>query len=994
MDSVSYFVKSPTIAATKHRSFWTVLLCYLVLCGSILDAQEIEIHERLNQHPMYQGVELLPIEAPGVSIVADGSVEVNWYYGEPPVEFNHGDPVPDGNVLLRSETLDEPTIVEEDRKFYDFDLVGIVLEGIHPIWVSVKTPDHEATFELRSTVSEGEAPPRQTGPVIEKGWAEDWPVDRSGEETKPDHYIEWNKIAPGYIRGTDFSDGYYHPYLNVRAPGDWKISFYRGEVGDTSDLIYSAEDGLWSPMGGSYVFFNNYIQEDTVQVWARVESDDDFIMDSSPVMLRTIEPEEIELSFWPDAVKDADAGSQVILRPEFSNYVSGAMLAKLYWGETGDTSDLILSIDAFSVPELKVTVPEEPRNVWARIQYGNLVIDTPPTLISPLPLTAPKIVDQPSDIFRGLQFRGTMSIGQPIGAIGGNLNFLWYEGEIGDLSTMLPAKFSPITKGNIRYMDVEIPDDAEHVYILVWNELGTIASRKIAIRQTIFNDLILSNYPIITRLTQKDLYQRETAGGYFDFFWAQGWVMDAYSRLMKKVDGEFVDVNTSYGLGGGGPGRASYLIFYGNDSHSTLAVSLPSGTYKYRFFFDEDYMDSHPFTFINEVLDGTTLEVPAAAYPVVPAGQFTNGGVFTATIRVTQFIEWESQRVYAGAIGDRSNPVEFESSHSRRYHDIYTGEDFGDYQFSIEWPATGDAMYWFEAKTHAGKVVRTVLRYPDQGNDSSENNGHVTNILIPPGSDVIPIPNLETLPNVTDWRIGDGDETGTKISLPFQLSDMTRPGYGLTLWDENGEPIELMDIHVGGDIPPQILQTSDKVAVVPGGRVIWTSYVNGDVTLTEAFAATDEDDWQLVKTSPMKFTDGFVVPDDATQFKTVYHMDTLSSEASYGISRIPEEFIINAEVASTWQDTFITERMGTFLEASQYPFLRHAELGWMLVHPYEGGLVFLGDTSPNATDWNWTHPEYFPAIYNFRTQSWKYYWINGYGWFYDYASGNWESVAN
>jgi hypothetical protein len=906
---------------------------------------------------------------------AEGTVDAMWFHGPVDANYKHGDPVPAGNALLGRVTLTEPSFWEEDTAYYVAKLGDTQLTEIQPVWVSVESSLGTTVYEYPVTVYVG--PKLGWWPTFDVDWGQDLEYPRP-----PEFYLYWNKVFFGYIRGTDFSDGFSFPYFQVRFPTPWTMSFYNGEVGDTSKLLYAIDSAHPDHIGMGNVFFKQYVQGDSMSIWARIESGD-MVLDSKAAYFETIEPEDVDLVFWPESIKSSDAGSEYVIQPEFNQRIFGTLNATLYWGESGDTSNSFFSIGGQDIPVLKITVPSESKQLWGRLQYGDLTIDTPTTTISPLPNTMPVIIDEPDDIALWNPAQEMTLHARRVTAVGGNLKFDWYAGESGDTSTPMPSRLSPLWEGNTRAMDVDKPEGATSYWVRVSNALGSVDSRTVRINDATQELVRFYNVPFRVRLRQKHLEWIALNPNSWRELWAYKSGYNSVFLMQETGYGQWRSIFLgNMGISGN---RAPSLGFGQNDLKAAFN-SLPSGRYKYRIYNGPQMVDSEEFTLVNEYLDGEVLETMPAAYPISTANEYTNGGLFEATIYCSHGMDTDTFRIYAGPIGDRSHAVEFSDYHTSVFqygHGI--GEPEDHYEFTFEWTATGHDLYWFEGATTNGDMVRSVLRYPD------DIGANPTSILLPPGADIIPIPNLGTLPDVSNWKLGDHDNDGTDIQLPLKISAFTGAEIDLTFWNGDAEAVDSLNLEVDRGIGPLVLQESEYAAVTPQGRVVWTADVIGDLSKTEAYISADGISWQLIQEDAFEVNQGFMVPAGASHLRTIYWRDEMSSEAVYQLSWIDQSFLDFVEATKTVENTLVTERMGTFVDISGYPEIRHAELGWMWVHPLEEGLCFLGQTAPGRTDWNWTHPDVFPAIYNFGTQTWLYYWINGYGWFWDYSAQDWHS---
>ncbi|MEX0322601.1 MAG: hypothetical protein AB3N63_10615 [Puniceicoccaceae bacterium] len=901
---------------------------------------------------------------------AVGTVDVIWFQGPYDSEYVHGNPAPAGNRLLKQEILNEPSNAYDGYTFWESNIYGIQLANMDPVWFSVDCSLGTANHRFTTPIYAG--PQMGWWPLYKVDWGTDIEIPQP-----PEQFVEWNRVASGYIRGRDFSQEISIPYLSVKLPVPLTVSFYQGEAGDTSNLLFSVEEQSGNPFNGVVTTdFDNYVQEDTISVWARIENSET-TMDTEAVELKTVEPEEVELVFWPEKLTAADPGVEIVLRPEFSPVFSGTTGVTLYWGESGDTSDPFFTLAPGGLPVLRLTVPSEERMFWGRFQIGNDYLDTPTSVVSPLPISQPAILDEPDDIAIWNPSNAGRLIGRKIGAVGGNLQFEWFAGESGNTSTPLTHTFSPLWEGNTRYMDVDKPAGVTSVWVRASNSMGSVDSRTVKVLDITQQPDRILRTPIRTRLRQKDLELIDLDPGSWRGFWG---LKSGYSLiyLMHEIEGG--NWETVYRENFSTSSNGITALTFSSQKLQTAFKSLPSGNYKYVVWFGASFSESAPIELVNEYLDGEVLVTTAAAYPVLPAKSYTNGGIFSALVKCTRVLETGSAQVYAGAIGDRTQPVEF------------TGDVVGEGSNSpehidnkFEWVATGADMYWLEARTEDGELVRSILKYPSDGTAAP------SNILLPPGSDIIPIPNLESLPDVTGWKLGDVG--GTDVELPLKLNQFTRANIDLALLDENSDTVESLNLEVDNEVPPLILQNSDYAAVNPYDRVIWTADVVGDVTKTEAYTSTDKSSWQLIQEDAFEVNEGFKVPVGAKFLKTVYWRDDMHAEAVYQIEWVEKGFIDAVEATRTAENSLVTERMGTFVDISGYPEVRHSELGWMYVYPLEGGLLFLGETAPGRTDWNWTHPDIFPAIYNFGKQTWLYYWMNGYGWLWDYSAQDWHNVG-
>ncbi len=913
--------------------------------------------------------------AHGVTIrEATGTVDVLWFQGSYDSGYVHGDPIPGGNRLLKHDTMSEPNQWEEDVPFYNSTLYGIQLVDTSPVWFSVDCAHGSTNRAYTIPIYHG--PKTGWWPLYELDYGADLPIPQPTEVTYPP--IIWNRVAQGYIRGRDFSKEISIPYLTVRLSVPFTVTFYEGEAGDTANLLYSVQKTSGGPVAGVSVDFDNYVQSDSIKVWARAENADS-IVDTEAVEFKTVELEEVELVNWPEKLTAADPGVEIVVRPKFNPEFLASTTGTLYWGESGDTSDPFLSMDPGGLPFMRLTVPSEEKQFWGRFLLGNEYVDTPTTVISPLPISQPAILDEPDDIIIwNPTFAGKL-IANKVGAVGGNLQYEWFAGESGDVSTPLEYVFSPLWEGNTRYMDVTKPAGVTSIWARASNSMGSVDSRTVSVLDIREQPVRFFRTPIKARLRQKDLELIDLDPGSWRGFWG---LQSGYSLvyLMHEFEGGYWDTvyREIFSLSGS---DMPAMSFY-RDELRPAFKSLPSGKYKYLIWYGSSYVESDPIELVNEYLDGEVMETAPGAFPVLPTKSFTKGGMFSASVKCTRVLDAESVQVYTGAIGDRTQPVKFTGNHSSVSGQGSNRPEYMDYEF--EWVATGADVYWMEARTTEGDLVRSILKYPSDGTIDPGN------ILLPPGADIIPIPNLDSLPNVTEWKLGD--EGGTDFELPLKLTQFTGVNVDLALLDENSNTVDSLNLEVDHAVPPLILQMSDYAAVNPYGSVIWTADVVGDVTRSEFYASTDKLNWQLVQEDPFEVNEGIKVPTGTKYLKTVYWMDELSSEAIYRLEWIKQSFLDAVEATRTAENSLVTERMGTFVDISGYPEVRHSELGWMWVHPLQGGLLFIGDTAPGRTDWNWTHPDIYPAIYNFGRQTWLYYWINGYGWFWDYSSQDWYNL--
>lgn len=983
MRSAVLSVKKLNLASAFGRFFLFISLLLLAQPVHALEEWEWFFPKNPSQY-LYTWTPLVGNSAPDVQIRgAEGTADFLWFQGEYDPDYVHGDPTPEGNTLIKHETLPGPNRWEGENNEWSFHISSLEymqLDDIKPIWVSVECEFGTASYEFKwATIYWG--PKTGWWPTYEMDWAMEMEFPELDR-----YYLSWSSNSDrSYIRGTDFSEGFSAPALNYRFRSPWTLTFYVGETGDTSQLLYEIDDRHPHNIGMGNVFFKDYVQQDPVRIWARMQNDE-LTLDTESILFETIEPEDIELTWWPESVKSADAGNEYVLRPEFNIAGFGIKESTLYWGETGDTTNPFLELGVESVPILKVTVPDEPRQLWGRLKTGNLEIDTPTTLISPLPKTAPVIIDEPDDIVLDWPEWEQYLIGRKVTAVGGNLTFEWFSGEAGDTSTPLNFRFSPLWDGNARFMDVTKPENSLAVWVRVSNELGSVDSRTMRVLGTFDQPVRFLRTPLRTRLRVSDMELVEQKAGSWKGLWGK---MSTYQNvfLMRELeDGTWDSVYLDrFRMSGG---DSDPYIGPSQKQLQGAFKSLPTGRYRYSVWAGGERHDSEPFTLVNEFLDEKVLEPYPAVYPVLAAKDYSNGGIFSASVYCSPVIDAKSMQMYAGAIGDRSKPVEFSSNYSRVNSRSYWRNQIpAEIVLQLEWAATGDDIYWLEAKTLEGDRVRSVLKYPT---DLSVAPG---NILLPPGADIIPIPNLDTLPDVSNWKLGDHDTAGTDIRLPLKITEFTGAAIDLTLWNESQEAVDSLNVEIGHSVPPPILQTSNYAVVTPGGRVLWTSDVIGDLTRTEAYIDTGDGVWQFIQEDLQEINEGFIVPPEAVRLKTVYWREDSSSEATYELSRMPQSFIDNVEATKNVENTLLTDRMGTFVDISGYPEIRHAELGWMHVHPHEGGLIFLGETAPGRTDWNWTHPDIFPAIYSFGKQTWLYYWINGYGWFWDYSIQDWYQVG-
>jgi len=917
-----------------------------------------------------------PIEesnSPSITVLGEAPVEIKWFFGEPDLNYQHGDPIPEESILLREEIRTEPSFKEEWQTYFTFDLSGVVLETFDTLWVAVHATNGSSIQVLQS----------QLGNSGSGG------TSGSGGSSSIPSGLSWGRTSEGgYLRGTDFREGRFVPFLDFSGGGDAEVVFYTGEPGDTSNLHHVCREILRAP--GSYsqtAFFREHTQTDTVQIWARVTIGDQSA-DSPPLVLKTVEPEEVSFVDWTSSYAEFDAGAEFRVKPSFNVPVRGAMNAEIYWGESGDTSELFGTVTPEDVPVIKLVVPPEPRYFWIRLRYGDLVLDSPTAAVIPLEESVPVVIDQPDNFIRQNAY-GSIP-GYPIGVVGGNINILWYAGEPGDFSKPITAKFSPNSFGNVRRMDITIPPDADQFYALIWNDQGTTVSRAVQILDESTVQPIFTTVPFRVRLTEADYLQAIGEGPEFALFA----VSTSYYRheidLMRKSGETFV-LEMEGRTGWSHSLQRRYFDYYKSkdDYFALKAPFLPSGTYRYRVNHGGSQLYSPPFELINELKGDAPVNTPPAVYPLVPAGLYSNGGGFKAILHATRFLDDRTFKVYAGKVGDRSRTIDFQTSYPTGLAELYPDFNYGVREFSIEWIADGSGLYWFEGSTLEGETVRSVLRYPDAfGADF----GDFENILVPPGANQVPIPELNSLPDVADWRFGGEGLSGSSINLPFGIDSFLRQKPEITLWSKDNLLVDDLSISVDPTVPPQNLHHSTQVAVLPDGRILWVGPVNGDLSGMRVEVSTDGDVWEEVIDTSVKAESGVVIPEGSAWLKTVLSLDDRSTEDVFEINSIDEDFLPNTEALKSERDNIITERMGSFLNLSTYPLVRHAELGWMVVHPYESGLLFFGETVPGKGDWNWTHPEIFPSILNLRTGEWKHYWINGYGWIYDYNSEIWSNL--
>lgn len=802
----------------------------------------------------------------------------------------------------------------------------------------------------------------------------------------------WKNERAGFVRGAEFGVGRVYPYLLVVGSYDAEAKFYAGEPGDTSNFLTIGEpDILMSYRDRKAFKLRDYIQAETISVWAQI-TDGDTVISTDSIVLNEINSENAQLVNWPMSIKSTSAGDTIIFKPKFASEFLEKLEIEGYWGDTGDTSTLAFTVPANYMQKFEITVPEVDTKFWFRFNFPDGPLDSPAIWIIPLENTVPIMTDQPDDML--FSDSDSMPLVMTLGAVGGDLKYLWFTTEPDGEPKMLESGFYGTRFGNTFSMWVENPNRVSSMYALIWNDQGTIGSRVVNLVDRTIDKVHFHNYPRIVRIREVDILEQDTRrGGKFDLFWVDcSWVTKG--EILREVGGQWVTMDWTDRIESVLP-RGQQHVWVASHEIRQISESYPSGRYKYRLWAGSEYKDSEPFMLENEMYDAEPLNAHPAAYPLAPGKPYTSGGGFSAHVYFSQWIKYSTVQIYAGPIGDRSHPVEFTHDAPQSVW-AQTGRpdlELGEYETIFEWVSTGDEVYWLEARTFNDDLVRCILRYPGADAAYAPAPGGSNNLTIPYGAKVIPIANSSSLGDVSIWRFGQNDWNGLDIETPLTPSDLVRPFPDLTLWTTDGTAVDVFDLGLDQTAPPQILQMKQKAAVLPDGRVLSTAPVNGDVTSVDTYFHSGDGSWQYHDKYYLKVTEGFTVPAWATHMKTVYHMDELQSEAEYELVHIQPEFMENLSIARSTQDACLSEWMGSFLNMSGYPFIQHADLGWMVVLPYQDGLVFYAETAPGKWDWHWTNADLFPKIYNFETQGWLYHTINGYGWFWDYSKENWHRVS-
>lgn len=896
-----------------------------------------------------------------VSVTGETPVEFDWYIAPIPEGYVEGDPVPAGATLYRTDSYPEPTthIIDEEGEYINTEgeLFWPEVTGNGNIWVKVTTPVREETYAFTYPILGG-PPPMNT---------------------------RWDSIPEALYPGSRLANGWARPNIRFQTTTPILAYIYLGETGDTSNLIGTRQIGgiPFNTRLETVDARGDHIFNEAEKIWVRVFNWGGSV-DLPAITLNVLEPDELEVVDWISIHDYANPGTRIRLRVALNGPTSGYR-AKWYYGSPGDTGRPVTNLNPVSERDLFMEVPEQQEDLWARVTVNDHQLDSPVTTVMPLEVTAPVVMDPPNDIYTYPDsYNGPGIDVVTMVAVGGGLTYQWYaKSPSGDLTPLSHGGVPDELANSEHLAFLTPPEGTESLHAVLQNELGSITTRDVRMLRTEDDILHVLNYPRKVTIRENDIIQQEMGVRDIEQFWMQMSCEITRMELYRKDD------DTAPVLSGSGPYSffsGAHLMWIDGAVLRTTYAQLPSGEYFLRAVRDDSHVDTGTITLVNEILDPPQLDTPATAFPLSVAGANTSGGIFRAKVFVSKLVRRSSMQLYAGPIGDRSMPLDFDTSHMDEVYSASDFKDFGDYFFNISWVPNAEEVYWLEARTHADELVRTILRFP-QGSEPTD-----FNVLLPPGVDEIPIPHLTSLPDSPVWRMADDSTTTRDVLLPIQVKDMTRPQVEFSMWGRGQSAEETYSVSVDHKIPPVILSQETKVAAVEG-RVLHTSRVLGDVTRTQILARALGGEWEIITDANVKLTGGFTIPDTAEEIKTVYYRDDISSEAVYMVNRIPTEFWQLLDVVSTYQDAVATTRMGSFLSIRDYPVIEHAELGWMWTQPVDGWLLFYGNTEPGSYSWNWIHPLVFPAIYSTGSESWKYYWLNGYGWFWDYSTQDWYSVA-
>ena len=892
-----------------------------------------------------------------LTMIDEPSAVIDWYICAPVETYTEGDPLPNEATLLQSV---EQTAVSEEEGMLVIQTV-LPWEGrteTGQVWAVIQTPNHLRTICYDNIIFDG----------------------------LPPTAAFWKYTSEVYYSGDTINC---QPNMEVHSTTPIWIDYYSGDTGDTSVLL-STFSFVAPPYIRSVIYANPWVPvpSGNKQIWARVHNWAGSI-DTDSMYVQAVDAEDVEIVNWRSAYNYLDPGNPIRVRLRLNGPTYGYTV-DWYYGESGDTSSPATSTFPIDKIDFYMDVPYQQAKLWGRVNVLDRIIDSPTTSINPIAPSSPEILDPPDDIVRYPADSIYPQFLPPVTfvAVGGNLGILWEVAETTGHTGLVGRTTAPTVEDN-EYLDfLTIPDGVTAITLNVQNGLGSATSRNVKVLNAGPDTLRAVNYPRTVRIRELDIQMQENGGPRMSEFWMQITCHPGQFSLFREGEEAMGPVLTGPPTNGNGSGHPSMDVM--DQDLRTKLANLPTGDYVLKTTSNGFSVSSGTIHVINEILDPVQKPDIPAAYPFLHAGRETDGGVFNARVYVADLISPETLQVYAGPIGDYSRPLKFVTDLPDAFYQGNHLLPYGPQVFSLSWIPTKDRVYWMEARTYGDKLVRALLRRP-LDSDKNQSESDVISILLPPGADEVPIPFLSDLPEVPAFTVSPDANFDMEIELPVRLRDMMASTTGFNLGQNAPGEIGTINVSVGADAPPLIMNPHTHASVVDG-RVLWTADVLGDVNRTTVYYAAVSGEWIFLDEVLKLMQGGFPVPDNATRIKMVFSQDSLQSEADFLLNRIPQQLWNNMDPLFTYKDTVVTRSMGTFFELTEYPNLRHAELGWIYAFPLAGGLVYLGDIHPGRTDWNWMHNASYPAIFNFKAQSWVYYWINGYGWFWDFQSADWYRV--
>jgi hypothetical protein len=880
-------------------------------------------------------------------------VTMQWYSGPTDIVWQSGDPLPENLELIKEGTFTESNSTEADNAVYS-RLEGFIIDEPRAFWVVIKN---------QSNTHIGYSGPFE--PLSVLNWT----------------FKQANYSPGSLVGGETYGSG---PMIWLDYRGRIDATFYQGESGDTSIKLGTASAKYADPLKTSYVVMPQITLTETIQVWVRLISSD-AIVDTPSVTFNVTEPtQSLHFINWYGNISSLNAGATVDLVAKVNAHSSEVSL-EWFWGESGDLSNPIPSMtlpDGREFPFVRVVVPAENTAFWVRASTSAGYIDSPTAYIQPMPLTTPRILDQPNDYYKA----GNVSSAKfSVVATGGYLNYDWYIGDVGNTSVHLPI--TPGVDGSTSNVTAQFPTGQSKAWVRISNEMGTVDSRQIYLRSISSENLIFETCHLIYRLRS----QEATSFTFASF--PHKFNASIQDLVLSRKDGDswqYIDTGRSVKLGFDTPGGLDF--FY----PSNIDIkALPSGTYQLSVGIGAESITSGEITFINEASDGSERKKFAGVLQT--PGVMTEGGLYRAWIHLPYTYLGQSLQVYAGALGDRSTPIPSDArfSYTGRDYDRISGEDIRRDVFDLEWKPTEADTYWLEAELEEGGYVSLYIKFPDDfAWDESILSGEETlNIILPEGVDIIPLPRP---PEAPEWFIGGSEEDTVAANIPFLLSDVSRADMALsTGLNENSSSPKKVKIVINIDelTPPLLSNAPSKLAVDWNGRAVWAGKVAGDILNTRVLTGTDSDNLTSESTYPLSATRGFTVPETDTYARVEWNSETATQTFEAPVVHLPQSLSNTLEIESFWEDNFLTLRLGSFLSASNYPWLFHTEMGWWCVFPVGEGFHFYAKTHGTDFTWNWSNAAIFPYIYNYSTKSWKYYLPNSHGWYYDFTLSEWAFIG-